>query len=199
MNHSNPTLKKPENRSVNKTTNLAAITGWTAAIIFMIGIIWLLNQNHKLYKTIQVFETQNTLLVSEKTKLENKIAEIPNILDIIRTKEFRTITLMGNQAVSPQSFAKVHVNKKEKLGYIDAKGLPEPPEGKVFQLWTLKMEPFTSTNLGLLDQTTHSGKKFHKFDNFPNNHTLSITLENKGGSETPTLSEIYVMEIANEN
>src|SRR5690606_18591465 len=99
----------------------------------------------------------------------------------------------GNQAVAPEAFAKVYLNKKENIAYIDAKGLPAPPRGKVYQVWSLKMEPLTPTSVGLITEQNQLGEGIYKFVNFPDPEAFGITLEPEGGSETPTLSQLYIL------
>ncbi len=63
---------------------------------------------------------------------------------------------LGGQAVSPSSFAKVYWNKDTKTTYIDAAGLPTPPKGMVYQVWSLKLSPvLTPTSIGLPVSYTH--------------------------------------------
>ena len=93
--------------------------------------------------------------------MANLLVENSEILNILRSKEFQTFTLMGNQVVASQSYSKVYLNKKEKLGYVDIKGLPVLAQGKVYQLWSLKMEPFTPTDIGLIDEARNL--PCHKF------------------------------------
>jgi hypothetical protein len=52
-----------------------------------------------------------------------------------------------------------------KVVYVDAAGLPEPPKGMVYQVWALKLNPLTPTSIGLLD----------KFDN--NQRILLLTIQ----------------------
>jgi hypothetical protein len=46
---------------------------------------------------------------------------------------------------------KVYWNQDTKVVYVDASGLPEPPEGMVYQVWALKLDPLTPTSIGLLE------------------------------------------------
>ena len=176
-----------------KTLNWPAITGWAAAILFMGGIMWLFNQNNKLNDSLQVTTTENTILKEEKSTIENQLADNNEILEILRSKEYQAYTLPGNQAVAPEAFAKVYLNKKENIAYIDAKGLPAPPRGKVYQVWSLKMEPLTPTSVGLITEQNQLGEGIYKFVNFPDPEAFGITLEPEGGSETPTLSQLYIL------
>ena len=176
-----------------KMLNWPAITGWAAAILFMGGIMWLFNQNNRLNDSLQVTTTENTVLKEEKSTIQNQLADNNEILEILRSKEYQTYTLPGNQAVAPEAFAKVYLNKKENVAYIDAKGLPAPPRGKVYQVWSLKMEPLTPTSMGLISEQNQTGEGIYKFVNFPDPEAVGITLEPEGGSEAPTLSQLYIL------
>ncbi|MCB0464557.1 MAG: anti-sigma factor [Aequorivita sp.] len=176
-----------------RTLNWPAITGWAAAILFMGGIMWMLKQTNDLNNKLQVTTTENTVLKEEKSTVENQLAENNKTLEILRSKEYQAYTLPGNQAVAPEAFAKVYLNKKENVAYIDIKGLPTPPRGKVYQVWSLKMEPLTPTSVGLIDSQNKVGDGIYKFVNFPAPEAFGITLEPEGGSETPTLTQLYTL------
>lgn len=176
-----------------RTLNWPAITGWAAAILFMGGIMWMLKQTNDVNHSLQVTTIENTTLKEEKATIESQLAENNNTLEILRSKDYKAYTLPGNQAVAPEAFAKVYLNSKENIAYIDIKGLPTPPRGKVYQVWSLKMEPLTPTSVGLIDPNNETGDGIYKFVDFPNPEAFGITLEPEGGSETPTLSQLYTL------
>lgn len=184
---------KTLNDTNSKSLNWAAITGWAAAILFIGGIMWMLKQNSDLNNAIQVANTENTVLKEANGNAENQLAENDKLLEVLRSKEYQTYNLPGNQAVAPQAFAKVYLNKKENIAYIDVKGLPAPPRGKVYQVWSLKMNPLTPTSVGLIDAQNLAGDQIYKFNNFPEPEAFGITLEPEGGSKTPTLSQLYIL------
>lgn len=188
-------IRNVKNKEDNKvrTLNWPAITGWAAAILFMGGIMWMFNQTNKLNDSLQVTTTENTLLKEEKSNVENQLAENNEILEVLRSKDYQAYTLPGNQAVAPEAFAKVYLNKKDNVAYIDVKGLPAPPRGKVYQVWSLKMEPLTPTSVGLIAEQNETAEGIYKFVNFPDPEAFGITLEPEGGSETPTLSQLYIL------
>ncbi|MEM0517046.1 anti-sigma factor [Aequorivita flava] len=176
-----------------KSLNWPAITGWAAAILFMGGIMWMLKQSSELNNSLNVTTVENTILREEKLKAENQLAENTEVLEVLRSKDYQAYTLPGNQAVAPEAFAKVFLNKKENVAYIDIKGLPAPPRGKVYQVWSLKMEPLTPSSVGLISAESKIGEGIYKFVNFPDPEAFGITLEPEGGSETPTLSQLYTL------
>ncbi len=183
------TLDRPE----TKTTNWAAMSGWAAAILFICGIFWMMNQQNNLRDELQVTTIENNELKESFETTESELAETNDILEILRSKEYQAITLPGNQAVAPDAYAKVYLNKKDNIVYIDARGLPTPPEGKVYQVWSLIMDPLTPTSLGLIGGTQQVENGIYRFENFPTPEAFGITLEPEGGSESPTLSQLYTL------
>lgn len=178
-----------------RSLNWPALTGWAAAILFMGGIMWMLKQTNDLNNSLQVTTTENTILREEKSKAESQLAENNEVLEVLRSKDYQVYTLPGNQAVAPEAFAKVYLNKSENIAYIDTKGLPTPPRGKVYQVWSLKMEPLTPTSMGLISTENEMGEGIFKFVNFPDAEAFGITLEPEGGSETPTMSQLYTLGV----
>ncbi|GHC53216.1 anti-sigma factor [Ulvibacter litoralis] len=179
--------------TASNKTNWAAMSGWAAAILCFAGIFWMLKQNNDLNKSIQITNIQNTQLKEKVNLTEGELTKQNNLLSVIRSKDFNTITLPGNQAVAPDAYAKVYYNKAENIAYIDANGLPTPPSGKVYQVWSLTLDPLTPTSMGLLEAVTDADKGVHKFENIPTPEAFGITLEPAGGSTTPTLSQLYTL------
>ncbi|RFN60140.1 anti-sigma factor [Marixanthomonas ophiurae] len=177
------------------STNWGAITGWAATILALAGIFWMLKEKNDLQDRVQYTTTQNIVLEENAEKAESQLAEANDVLDIVRSKEYNSYTLPGNQAVAPQAYAKVYVNKKDKIAYIDASGLPEPPRGKVYQVWSLTMQPLTPTSVGLLDTYSESETLLFRIDmgQVAATEAFGITLEPEGGSETPTMDQLYTL------
>lgn len=177
----------------HKSTNWAAITGWAAALLAIAGIFWMLTQNNALQDSIVNSEAENEMLQQEIEATNSQLAETNQVLNVLRTKELKSYTLPGNQAVAPEAYAKAYLNNDANIAYIDAKGLPKAPRGKVYQVWSLIVEPLTPTSMGLLSDVELLGNDIYEFKNFPNPEAIGITLEPEGGSETPTLSQLYIL------
>lgn len=188
-------IRKTGNSETNKvrTLNWPAMTGWAAAILFMGGIMWMMKQTSDLNNSLRVSSTENTVLREENSKAQSQLANNTEVLEVLRSKDYQAYTLPGNQAVAPEAFAKVYLNKKDNVAFIDTKGLPTPPRGKVYQVWSLKMEPLTPTSVGLISAENEIGEGIYKFVNFPDPEAFGITLEPEGGSESPTLSQLYTL------
>jgi len=173
--------------------NWNALTGWAAAILFFGGLVYLLKQNSDLNGTLRKVRTQNVVINEQSEKAQIQLAEATDLLEVVRSNNFKAIQLPGNVAVAPTAYATVYYNSDEQIAYIDAKGLPKPPKGKVYQVWSLIMDPLTPRSIGLLDASQGNTMEFYKVENVPTPEAFGITLEPEGGSEQPTLSQLYTL------
>lgn len=173
--------------------NWGSITGWAAALLFFVGLAFMLKQNSDLKDNLRTVNTKNMVLQEKTSITEAQLEEANDLLDIVRSKDFNAINLPGNTDVAPAAYATVYYNKDENIAYIDAKGLPKPPKGKVYQVWSLIMDPLTPTSIGLLEGIEEAETAFFKVENVPSPEAFGITLEPEGGSESPTLTQLYTL------
>lgn len=176
-----------------KSFNWVGVTGWAAAILLLGGLFWAMNQKNILEDKVDFTTTENADLEDQLKTTKKDLLETENVIAVLRDDAFNTIALPGNKDVAPEAFAKVIYNKRDGIAYIDAKGLPTPPKGKVYQVWSLLMEPLTPSSMGLLSELSAVQPNLYKFEKFPVAEGFGITLEPEGGSETPTLSQLYVL------
>lgn len=177
-----------------RKTNWAAYTGWAATIILAGGLYYMANQNNDLNYQLQSSDAKNAVLENKIAEANQDLEKAEELVSIIRDKNITTINLNG-QNVAPQSYAKVYWKKDENVVYIDALGLPEPPPGKVYQVWSLKLSPLTPTSIGLLDDFIGDDNKVFELENINESQAFGITLEPAGGSETPTMEQLYTLGV----
>ncbi|MDC6406107.1 MULTISPECIES: anti-sigma factor [Maribacter] len=166
--------------------------GWAASILLAIGLFWVYNQNKELKSQLELVESQNQQLEQQIAESNSSLEKSRELLNTLRDQNILVIPL-GGQQVSPDSYAKAYWNKQEEKVFIDAKGLPEPPDGFVYQVWSLKLSPLTPTSMGLLEDFTEDENKVFALNNPNNSEAFGITLEPAGGSETPTLEQLYAL------
>ncbi|HEY9186061.1 MAG TPA: anti-sigma factor [Salegentibacter sp.] len=171
-----------------------AYTGWAAALVIGFTLWWTVNEINLLKEQIQVVETNNELMEEQIEKANSDLAEAKNLITVLRNKDIITVPLEG-QAVSPDAYAKVYWNKKAGNIYLDAQGLPEPPRGKVYQVWSLKLTPLSPTSLGTIDDFKTDDNKIFTIPNPNDSEAFGITLEPTGGSETPTMEQLFTIGI----
>jgi len=186
-------LKHGKVVDMKPASNWSQYVGWAAAVLMLLGLG---------YQTLELTKTKEAIATvgNEKNKIQREFAyldqqnkETEKNLTIVRDIKNTGVTL-GGQAVSPTSFAKVYWNKDTKTTYIDAAGLPKPPKGMVYQVWSLKLSPvLTPTSIGLLDNFEENDQKIFAVDQTDSAEAFGITLEPAGGSATPTMEQLYTL------
>lgn len=168
------------------------VMGWAAAAVLAIGFGYQMYQNTLATDTIDNLNSQKSEMQRSIVDLELDKQEKESILTFIRDNNTQQVAL-GGQEVAPQAFAKAYYNKETNEVYIDASGLPSPPEGKVYQVWGLKLSPLTPNSIGLLDNFDANSTKLFKVDKAEGAEAFGITLEPAGGSVSPTLEQLYTL------
>jgi anti-sigma-K factor RskA len=167
--------------------------GWAAAAVLLIGVGYQYNQQIVTQSEIVNLEKDKSDLQGVFVSNKNKLKQYKNNLAVIQDAK-NTIISLGGQAVAPTSSAKIYWNKETQVVYVDATGLPEPPQGMVYQVWSLKLKPaLTPTSIGLLDNFTQDNNRIFAVSNTSDAEAFGITLEPTGGSTTPTMEQLYTL------
>ncbi|NNL09700.1 MAG: anti-sigma factor [Croceitalea sp.] len=177
-----------------KRTNWATYLGWAASLILAVGLLWVYRENDSLKTEIEVSQQEKENLEQQIIEARSEVADTENILNQLRDQNV-TVVALGGQTVSPTSYAKVYWNTEVNKVLIDAQGLPEPPPGYTYQVWSLKLNPLTPTSVGLLDDFVSNEKRVFELPNENESEAFGITLEPEGGSESPTLEQLYTLGV----
>lgn len=173
--------------------NYASFFAWAAVILLLVGIFWMFQQKTNLDEQLQQANIEKEQIENRLVNAEVELEDQNKIIAFIRNNDVQMINLPANEAVTQTASAKVFYNEKEQIAYLDLQGLPEPPEGMVYQVWSLLMQPLTPRSIGVMDEFSNSKSKLFEIKNIPTAEAFGITLEPKGGSESPTLENLYVL------
>ncbi|MBT8273815.1 MAG: anti-sigma factor, partial [Bacteroidia bacterium] len=168
--------------------------GWAASVILSAGLIYVMISNNDLKEHIETVETEKEFLEQQIELAQDDLKEAENLLAIMRDKDIIAVPLAG-QAAFQDTYAKVYWDKATNAIYLDAQGLPEPPEGKVYQLWSLTLNPLTPTSLGVIANFESDDNKIFTIENPNASEAFGITLEPEGGSPTPTMEQLYTLGV----
>lgn len=177
--------------------NWLTYTGWAAALIVGAGLLWTLNQNKQLESQVSEIDMQNLYLEQQIEQAKTDLAVKENLLNILRDRDIISVPL-GGQGDFTDSYAKVYWNKEDNSIYLDAQGLPDAPEGKVWQVWSLTLNPLTPTSLGTIDNFNDDDNKIFTITNANESQAFGITLEPAGGSETPTMEQLHTLGVVSQ-
>lgn len=146
-------------------------------------VVVLINQNRDKNKLISTLN-QKVDVVSNNAKQQSGAYE--QLINILRDKDYQQIRLLPLPG-KPQATVNVYWNQKTSIVYLLNISLPAPPPQKQYQLWAIVDGKPVSA--GLLE-SSHTAEKMA---GFVKAQAFAITLEKEGGSETPTLDQMYVM------
>ena len=167
--------------------------GWAAAVALLLGVGYQYSQLNDRQNEVVTIGKEKDKLQESVLDLEIKNKQTQTALTVVRDTK-NTVVALGGQAVAPKAYAKIYWNKETEVVYVDATGLPEPPEGMVYQIWSLKLLPqLTPTSIGLLSDFTANNEKIFAVEKTSDAEAFGITLEPTGGSKSPTMEQLYTL------
>ncbi|MDG1572645.1 anti-sigma factor [Robiginitalea sp. M366] len=169
-----------------------AYSGWAAAVVVGAASVYFYVQNRDLQSQLQRQELMRGALEEQIANTEDSLKEANRLLEALGERSIQVVPLQG-QTVAPEAYARAYWNREDTRLYIDARGLPEPPPGMVYQVWSLTLDPLTPVSLGLLEDFAADADKIFALQNPNASEAFGITLEPAGGSATPTLEQLYTL------
>jgi hypothetical protein len=159
-----------------------------AVVLLVIGLIWVIYQGRE-------SRAQNEELLRTNTALKEKLNSTDSVLQqiIAETKVVKdpnniVVNMVGTKS-APQSSANVYWDSTKNDVYLVVKNMPALPNDKQYQLWALiDGKP---KDLGVFDAT--NDKVILKMKNTQKAQAFAITIEQKGGSPSPTLDKMQSM------
>ena len=178
---------------MNSRRSITPYLGWAASVALLIGVALQYNKVTDAQSEIGTLQNEKSTLQKSVVELELEKQQTVAALDVIRDSQNTVVSLAG-QAAAPNATAKIYWNQKTQKVYVDGSGLPEPPKGKVYQIWSLKLVPaLTPTSIGLLNDFTKNPGKIFAVEGTGDAQAFGITLEPAGGSKSPTMEQLYTL------
>jgi len=186
LNNVEPKLEtqqiKTQERKIEKSN------GWknfavAATVLFLVSVganlYWMSSQNEmKNELAVLKSDKQSQNLAMQNLEQKLKITSNPNMLKIV----------LAGVEKHPESNAVVYWDKTSKDVYLTANSLPKAPEGMQYQLWAIADGKPVSAGMYTDDKDAKIA-----LANIPSAQAFAITLEKEGGSEIPTMENMYVM------
>lgn len=153
-----------------------------AILLFAGASLFFWNQNKNL-------QMENTVVTNKIKTLEQDMREqledVRNQFIVLNNPQTKTYNLNGNKKAKELK-AVAYINPVKKLSYINVKQLPNLPEDQCLQMWAEVNGEMV--NLGVIDKN-HSYNKLTALP-YGKNAVGYITIEPKGGNNSPTLNNI---------
>jgi len=165
--------------------------GWLTAasvigLVLSLGaVIYLVSRNRSTENTVASLSQKLDTLSIKNREQETKILAFSETMLMTENKEFKKIGLSALPG-KEEALANILWNKKTKEVYISDMSLPKAPAGKQYQLWAIvDGKPVDAGLVSDYKYLAQRMKVFEKADAF------AISIEQKGGSPTPT--EVYMI------
>lgn len=166
-------------------------TQWAVAAATT-GLVASVALNFLFYTNWQQAKTSVANLIAEKSSfVENanvkNASYVRHLTDLVSPATH--VVVLKGLPVAPSAKVAVYWNKESKNTLLAVHNLPKAPSDKQYQLWALlDGKPIDA---GLYD--TNLDSNVQEMKNIANAQAFAITLEPKGGSASPTLTQMYVM------
>ncbi|WP_144282520.1 anti-sigma factor [Chryseobacterium echinoideorum] len=177
LNHSLQIERFDQPRSNFKNFAIAA------SVLFLISVginlFWLNSQT----------ETKREIADLKSADQSKNLAmkDMEQKLNIISNPDMLKIALAGVDK-HPDSKAVVFWDKNTKDVYLSANTLPKVPQGMQYQLWAISNGKPVSAGMYSEDKDSRIS-----LANIPDAQAFAITLEKEGGSDVPTMENMFVM------
>lgn len=174
--------------STKRIRNLQYLTAAATILLILSAAL-----NWKYHTQLKEAKTEIALLNQEKESISDNFNSmqakynVANLeLNVLQNPDNRIIKMAGNEN-HPESLAYVYWNVESQEVYVKVAELPTPPSEKQYQLWALKDGKPIDAGVFNVETGILKVKNIEAADAF------AVTLENKGGSEQPTLEQLYVV------
>jgi anti-sigma-K factor RskA len=190
-------FKAAENREMNNVVSIQSGVSrykiWLAAasiaLLISVGSNFLLYKNWvKSENAFLALNTEKQSLVDNQKTLEASYNELSNNWQKITSETVVQVKLKGI-SIQPDALATLYYDNSNKDVYLQINKLNEAPEGKQFQLWAIV--DGTPVDAGVFDANNESTLIKLKQSEKP--AIFAVTIENKGGSPTPTLDKMVLI------
>jgi anti-sigma-K factor RskA len=171
--------------------SLSALKFSAAASVILLVASTILN--FYLYNNYKTTSTKYEALLTERNSLQanndvfrTKLNGLEESMRIIQNPDVKVINLSGTKG-KENNLAAVYWDSKTKDVYLMPTKMDATPSDKQYQLWAIvNGKPVDAGVIGDCNGLC-------KMKNIPTAQAFAITLEKKGGSPKPTLSEMYVL------
>ena len=169
--------------------------GWSryvaaASVILLVASaalnVYFYSQFRSSSNAYQALLVEKNSLFAENQNTQTKALDLYNSMQMMSNPAVIKVSMQG-VAGKETSLATVFWDSKSKDVYLLPNKLPEAASGKQYQLWAIV--DGKPVDAGVMDACNG----LCRMKNIPAASAFAITLENKGGSPTPTMDQMYVL------
>lgn len=175
--------------STSSNTRTWTNAAFVAAIAFGAWALFLLQQKNDLSNQVETLQKEYATLQEDCEDKDRIYAAQQEMWDLIGDPNTTRLLLTGNDK-APGLEVIAYWNDEEQKSYLNLLSLPEPPEGKCYQLWADIDKEMVSIDV----LPTEAGQVVaipHKL----NAASLNITIEPEGGNDHATVQALVASAV----
>ncbi len=130
---------------------------------------------------------QQQQLANNNQSLQTQLSTAEQDLLIIRDPNMKMVVMADVNKTN--SLGTIYWDNNSKDVFLMVNNLPKPAPGQQYQLWAIVDGKPVDAGMVALDKENG----LHRMKNIPRAEAFAITLEKAGGSESPTLTAMYVL------
>lgn len=188
-NHERPVYREPKAAT---ETNLSSVVVWILGVALLgmgVAVFLFWQDASRANARVKSAEAQVEQVKKDCETEKARANELKEQFVAIRHWATKPVQMKGTD-LGGDAFAVVYWNNIKKTSFLDVVKLPQPPSDKQYQLWAIVAgQP---TDMGVFELETENGA-LQKVEFIETPQAFAVTLEPKGGSETPTLDQMYVV------
>ncbi len=147
------------------------------------------NRVNTLEEELRTNQLAYQALADSCSSCEVRVNTLEEQIAILKSDDYQLIRLNGTDK-DPAAIASIYYNTTNQKSYLELTDLPALPEGKQYQLWAIvEAGP---TGMGVFDLPDDPNTLF-EVPHFGEAQAFAITIEDAGGVEEPTLTEMIVL------
>lgn len=178
-----PVISLSKSPKRNSWLAAASIVG---LVISLTALVYFINQNKRSKTELATLKQEIDTLRTNANTQQQQILAYEETMQMMHDNSYKKIELTSVPG-KPAAMAQVFWDTKTKYVYIADVSLPQPPSDKQYQLWAIV--DGRPVDAGMLSDAKNLAQKMKVFEKA---EMFAITLENKGGSPTPTMEQMYV-------
>jgi len=159
-----------------------------ALLISAAGNFMLYHELHGVRERLANLENERTQLAQELQVQRTSLQESQNELAVVFDPRKHVVPLAA-QKLDPEARARVFYDIATHEVFINVMELPPPPSGKQYQLWAQVDGVMVDAGMLNMNDPGH----VHRMKDAQNATAFGVTLENEGGTTTPTLTALYLL------
>ena len=173
-------------------TGIASVASWILGIALLgacVAVYLFWQQAERADSQLKVAQEQAELVRKDCEAEKARANEVKEQFIAVRHWATKPVQMKATP-LGGDAYAVVYWNNVKKSSYLDVVKLPQPAADKQFQLWAIVGGK--PTDMGVFD-VSNPADSLHKVEFIERPEAFAVTLEPKGGSQSPTMDQMWVV------